>query len=471
MRFNLVLKNFSYLTISRIIIQLLSFVAIIKVTSILTVFEYGNYALVWSTGLFFTIFALLGINQVIVREVANNEGTIDFFFKKVLSILLLNSFIVSFIIFFYYKITSNYCFVFFLVSAIILICEVSYSFFRNISFGKQEMLLPSVVETGTRLLLLLFIFIYPFRENVLFVLLVGVAIIEGIKAISIFLWQKSKNYYSKTSKNCDLSYRKVIKLTIPFAILLISAQISSNSMSISLGVFSTPEEIGYYNIGRSMTIPIMLAIGSLTQALCPTFVKYYKNNFKRFRNGLIDILCFIFILGSAIVASFTLFSKEIILLVFGDKYIYSIAPFNLQIWTSLLLAVFGIIGVSMVSAYKSKAVAILSSVSLILFVPAIIISSHYGAKWLALGVLIANIIAFIYHWIVFNKTLQLNFSLLKISKYFVIFLIMLIISNFTNDLHFFIKICLSIFFMVFGLLATKHIIMKYKQLMFKKNTI
>jgi O-antigen/teichoic acid export membrane protein len=173
-----------------------------------------------------------------------------------------------------------------------------------------------------------------------------------------------------------------------------------------MGLWSTNEEIGIFSASHRLTIMIINLISLVIWGLYPTMSNLYVTDRDNFKKAQVNLQKFI--VGSAIpvCAVANMFSKEIIISIFGQEYIESIMIFNILIWLTFLVALRRSFAVALLSADFHRlnmfatgigvAVVILSSIALIPFY------GGYGATWALIG---GEIFAFVIINELFRKKL------------------------------------------------------------------
>jgi O-antigen/teichoic acid export membrane protein len=188
----------------------------------------------------------------------------------------------------------------------------------------------------------------------------------------------------------------------------------------------------------------MVIMTALT-ALYPSFSRLAITDKILFSKRVKILLNILVIIGIWGCLCFTLFSKEVVLLLYGKEYLDSVKVILTQCWFTLLFGIFCTIGTVLNSFDKQRLLAILSIVYGILCLPVFFIGSRYGAIGLAWAFVISAYINMTYHWVVFKNLLSPGITLIYTLKLFSILIFASLISLFNPfDFNIFIKISLGL---------------------------
>jgi O-antigen/teichoic acid export membrane protein len=142
---------------------------------------------------------------------------------------------------------------------------------------------------------------------------------------------------------------------------------------------------------------------------------------------------------------FTLFSKEVVLFLYGNEYLGSVKVILIQCWFTLLFGIFCTIGTVLNSFDKQRLLAILSIIYGTLCIPVFFIGSKYGAIGLAWAFVIGACINMTYHWVIFRKLLFPDVTSIYTLKLFSILILASLFSLFVPfDFSILIKLLIVI---------------------------
>jgi O-antigen/teichoic acid export membrane protein len=209
-----------------------------------------------------------------------------------------------------------------------------------------------------------------------------------------------------------------------------------------LNANSGAEQVAYFNSANKLLLPIELFITAAMTALFPNLSKLYYVNKAKFKYKIKVALTVIICLGVLGAITVSLFSSEIVSLIYGESYRNTSLVMVYQSWFTLAFALFGFFGSIFSSADKQKLLSYLSIVYAAISVPILWLGSHFGAVYLSLAFIVTALINISYHWYFVQKILPTPFS-----KTFVIKLLLLIFIPLT--MSFFIPENLDLFYRLF----------------------
>lgn len=106
-----------------------------------------------------------------------------------------------------------------------------------------------------------------------------------------------------------------------------------------LGLFATEYEVGLFSAPFKAVIAVTFFAGVLPLALYPIFAELHHTNVAKFKKMLSWLLAVSIAMGVAIGAVGSLFSREIMMSLYGEKYIDGIGILNVIIWYAALIPV------------------------------------------------------------------------------------------------------------------------------------
>ena len=227
--------------------------------------------------------------------------------------------------------------------------------------------------------------------------------------------------------NLFVILKNLFKESWPYYLLGILTIFTTQLPFLFLKWNSNLEEVAFYSASFKLIQPMQLMIVLLLTAIFPRFSKLYKSDYKKFSAYVVITLNFIVFLGSLMSFILSVFGEEIMLLIFGDKYIETGFLFSILIWYSLLFSIFNFIGTVLGSIDKQKNLMYLSILYTIILTVFLWFGSKHGATGLALAFIVGGFVNMTYHWKYFATKIKLT-NLHKIYTPFILFLALLSIS-------------------------------------------
>lgn len=204
--------------------------------------------------------------------------------------------------------------------------------------------------------------------------------------------------YISFKKIKDLDIRKHIKPAFVFFAMTCAATIYTNLDTVMLGFYKTDADVGYYNAAVKIKIILVSVVTSLGTVLLPRASYYIENNqieeFKRIGKKAIQ---FVVWFATPMLVYFSIFAKEGILFLSGDKYGPSVIPMQIIMPTLLFIGLTNVLGIQMLVPlgkekdvlYSTVAGAIVDLVINFALIP------KYSSSGAAIGTLVAEMVVFV----------------------------------------------------------------------------
>ncbi|WP_106197170.1 oligosaccharide flippase family protein [Salegentibacter salegens] len=405
---NIVFKNFSYLTIGTVIAQLISLITVLRITDILDPEDYGLFTFLIAQGLLLIRIGDLGNRNIIIRTIAKNPSqTNDLLVNG--AILRILALIVLFSIYSAY----NYNFGSLSFNNLILIYVFSFlscfsNLFELIFHGNQKMLPSAIINLVYSIIWFIIVyFILKRGTSITFIFLLYISI-TLVKGILYLVFIKYYRLFKGSVQSFKVSSRQIMKESWPyFAMLLILLPLTDLANNF-LDINSTNDEIGYYNLSERLLGPISLVVGMSLSAIFPNLSAMWSNNKEKFHN-YISIGFGVYMIASMLICFiFTLFSKEIIILLFPDGYLSAIKVSQMKVWYLFFMSVDSLVGVFLGAANREKLILRFSIFYFLICTPVLFYSSNFGALGISYGYVISYGIGLIYVWFTFKKSFNIK---------------------------------------------------------------
>lgn len=107
-----------------------------------------------------------------------------------------------------------------------------------------------------------------------------------------------------------------------------------------LGVFSTPEQVAFYGLARTLMRPLTLLQNNLQSALNPEVVQLYaKRQFSRLENVIRRVMSHTALFGGVVLLAAIPFARPLILLLTTREYLGAVPVFNVVLLTTYVTLV------------------------------------------------------------------------------------------------------------------------------------
>ena len=429
-----VLKNFSFLASSNIIAQVLSMIATIKIARIFTTDDYGLFSIVIVNAGMLSTVSLLGLRNIVIRTIARDSQKK----KRILSSVIIFRSIFVLLIALLFLILGDYLLkeTPSLVTILIVVFVFSqhlWDIIESILFGEENMKPSSILNLTFTTVYVLAILITPDKYLTLSLVLMLFIFNQFIKSIALFITSRFFKLIRLQDFKIINSFdvlKNLFKESWPYYLLGILTIFTTQLPFLFLKWNSNLEEVAFYSASFKLIQPMQLMIVLLLTAVFPRFSKLYKSDYKKFSEYVVLTLNFIVFLGSLMSFILSVFGKEIMLLVFGVKYIETGFLFSILIWYSLLFSIFNFIGTVLGSIDKQKNLMYLSIFYTIILTIFLWFGSKHGAIGLVLAFIVGGFVNMTYHWKYFATKIKLT-KLHKLHTSFILSLVLLSISIFT----------------------------------------
>ena len=441
---------------------ILQIVATGILSRILTPNEYGTIAIILVFVIFFQLFADMGFGSAIIQDKNLTEDEINHIYSITfyLGLLLMVLFIVL-----TYPISLIYSDFIYINIGILL----SFSlFFSALNIVPNAIILKKKMFVKVTLRTVIISFISIMVAIILAFNGFGVyaLVIQSIvSSIGIFVWNRL-NVPLRIHLKPDF---KVLKKIWVYSIFQFGSQavnyLNRNLDNLLIGKFFTKSELGQYNKAYTlMQFPISFLPGIITPILHPILSEYQNDRDFIYTKylSMLKVLSLLGIFGAA----FSLFAgEEIILIVFGNQWYFSIAPFKflslslwMQIMTNTVGAIYQSLGQTRLMFFSTVITTIIITSLIILGI--LLNSIDYVALLVSVGYIISFFLTF---YLLVNKGFDKNFNsfLGTFIKDFIIFTLLIILAIFwplsINNIYisFLVKFSVMFIFYSFLLIVTR----------------
>lgn len=349
-----VANNFSYIIIGEILAKLIGFLAIVFIARTLSPELYGQYNTVISYVTFFLIVIDMGINSVVVREGSKDISNINNYMNKVLvfkaylSVAAVILILISLLFVPYPPIIKSMIAIasmYIVLQGLKTFIECSFRITENMKFIAFSRILERTIFL---LMALVFLHFHAHPISVVYAIIT-----------SFFVSLMANFYFSRRYVSYYLSWKvdwvftkKLVKPAIWFGLAAFFTMIYSKLDVLMVSFLSTMVQVGFYagawqlvNAGVIMRGAIYSAFFPMSARKIPTSREYVKK--------LFFLLLAISILASVVTLALSIFSAEIIGLIFGERYDGSVPVLSILIWY-VPLSVLGLWGVLVLDSTNNQ---------------------------------------------------------------------------------------------------------------------
>lgn len=189
-------------------------------------------------------------------------------------------------------------------------------------------------------------------ENSLIVYVCGTAaetLIFGILLATFFFC-----HYKGKTKCSYFKAKDALKRSYPFIYASILVTVYSQSDRVMLKNMMSSEAVAIYSVSAVLAGALSMIPSSLIEAFRPDIMEYKQKNDTLYRKRLRQLYCVIFWTSTLYGLFVSIFAREIILFVYGEKYIEAVSSLALIVWYSAFSYFGAVNNMYMVAEGKSK---------------------------------------------------------------------------------------------------------------------
>lgn len=332
-------KNAFWIMFGRIFQIVLTFVTTMLITRYLGPTKYGEITYAYSYVALFIPIGVLGLNDIIVKELLDNKENNGEILGTTIVLRTISSILSIGIIYIVVKNMSDNKILPYL--ALLQSFSLIFQAYECIMYFYQSKLLAK--KTGTihmisysltaifRIICLIikkdikwFAFAVSLDYIVIAILLISTYFIDGNKL----------SFSTETAK-------KLLKKSRPYLFAGIMTVISGKSDSILLGKMIDETTVGYYGAAITLCNAWPFVLTAIIDSASPIIIDLYSTDKEKYKKRIKQLYSSIFYIGVFVALIFTIFSKLIINILYGDAYLPASLPLKIASW-STVFSYFGV---------------------------------------------------------------------------------------------------------------------------------
>ncbi len=330
------IKNSFWNFISLIINRVGSLILVIILTRVLMPEGYGLYSIVLSIAMVFFTFSHLGIDETLVRYLSlalkKDKKKVYAYYKYLVKIkfFLVSTAFISFFFLSYplafYVFRNSQLLLPFLIAAFYVFVLSFDTFYTQIFYAIEKVQYISFKESLTQILkIILVIFIFYFIASSYYItsIFFSFALVSFFMIFFSFFYLKKLflRFYIKSKVKIN---KKKIKKFIGFlTIASISTAFFSYIDAIMLGIFLSPEYVGYYRAAFSLVFGIAGILSFPNFVLLPFFTELGN---KKTKKVLKNVFKYLSIVTIPAVLGLIVLGKYFIRIFYGYSYLPAVLP-------------------------------------------------------------------------------------------------------------------------------------------------
>ncbi len=390
-------RNSSLLMGSHILGKLLFFFTVIILTRLLGVEGFGKFNFSLSFVLIFTVFADLGVNAFMIREVARKKELAALYFRNALLLRVILGAVVYGVIVLTASLAGYPEDIAELVRLIALygIAESFNGFIsaylRSFERMEYEAFLNVFMKTA---LLLSVLFAGSQGWGLAGIGLVYVAV-SFMRLVFGMVIVFSRGFISPgefLSGKTDIRFiRSMLSRAWPFAVISVLGVIYYRIDSVMLQSMKGSMAVGWYGAAHRVTGALNFIPEMFAASLYPVFSRFFIESREKLETAYPMAFEFLLILGLPLAAGVMVLSEEITLFLYGQDFLESAAALRILSWTLLAVFLSYITGTALNSLNRQKTLTKISAFCVILNIALnFILIPRYGFPGAALTTLVTS---------------------------------------------------------------------------------
>lgn len=397
-----------YVTIGSIFVFLFSYAFRIVLTRYLSVEEYGLFYAIWNFLTFFLFFIYLGLDQasvhyVVKYKIENNYGKIKSVILSTLAFQLLTTLIFIAGIFFSAGFLEEQYFRYpgagflLMLMSVFLLFNVLGGISSYILYGFQRLKVYAFYAP-IQAFLYLVLFLVFWWNGMALAAPYWAYVITSLLLVLIFLpfsWKAFPFFRHKATDFGEVT-KQLFSYGLPVILTAISSRLLIQTDTLMLTRMTSLEEVGLYQAALPIaTILTFLSAGVLT-VLFPLFTElWHRGEKERIELYLRYIYKYLLLISLLLVILFMLFSKGLILWMFGEEYL------GAQLALIILLAgalfnLFSSINLQSIAAFGNPKVV--SKIVLVGALANVVLNALFIYLWGINGAALATSLCYLLMW-------------------------------------------------------------------------
>lgn len=463
------IKNFIFQAVNQVTIVLIPLITMPYLSRVLGKRGLGIYAYSFSIISYFVLFVLLGLNNYGNREIAKCKNQKELS-NKFISIFLMQIVmgLITCSIYLTYCILTQSDFIFYIQGIYLLSQVFNINWFY---FGVSDFVVTTIRNLVVKIFTLILILLFVKSSNDLYIYAWIMSL--GSLGSQVVLFPRLYKYI-KLCKVKFVDILKHIRPNIKLFIPVLAINMYTNTDKIMLGVFSTYEQVAFYeNSYKIIQIPILI-ISSMGIVMMPKLSNLVANGqINDSIKSIKDSINIITIFNSVLFFEFIICAKEFVILFFGRDYAYCGELISFLMISTFFMAISNVIRTQYLIPFEKDKIFITASIigAMINVILNYFLIFSYNAMGAVIATIICEAVICIYQLFYFRKEIS-NKTIINIKTipYFILGMINYIICNSlysTNIvLSFLIKFVLSVLIYITGIIVINRT--KIKKLLLKK---
>ena len=327
-------RNLLFLSGGEIISKILQFILMVYAARLLDQSSFGKFSFALALSFIAIITADLGINQLLIREIARDKNNANKYFINALIAKLIFAFITYIFIILllnglnYPKDTRHVVYLIWIFTIISTFTDLFYSVFRAF----ERMFYDSLIKT-LRMLILTSLGLYVLFKGYGVLTFSFVFILVEALMVSVAFIIAQKNFIKvKNEFNWKFMNINIIKKALPLGIAFFFSSIYFYIDSVMLSVMKGDVQVAIYSVSYNLALAILFIPAVYTNAIYPVMSRYYKTSKENLIYLYEKSFKYLYIIGLPISAGLYILADRIIIFFYGTEYKGSIIALQIISW-------------------------------------------------------------------------------------------------------------------------------------------
>jgi len=328
-----IFKNTFWLAVAELIQRGIGFLVVIWLARHFGPAIYGQWTFALSFVALFAVLSDFGFSTLTVREIARDKSKTAQYIDNIVAMKLILSLItlglIALVIQFLGKEPEVIKLVYFL--GIYVVLNTFSGFFQSIFRANEKMQYETPCRTIQSLCLLGLVAFFILNNSPILTIsyaYVGAALI-GITVSLGIIWRYFSKFFLKiNSKIC----KEILKEVWPFALSALITTIYLQVGIVILSLIKTDQIVGWYSAGHKLVYVFSLIPNLFMISVYPILSRSFKESISGMKKIYEKSLSFIFLISIILFPFLFIFSKQIILLLYGSAYLETILAFKIILW-------------------------------------------------------------------------------------------------------------------------------------------
>lgn len=464
------LKGSTAATIGQVSSMLFQFLSITILTRSMEVKEFGLYSLILVISYLFNTLGSFGLEVTLVKFITSEDSNTK---KIVLFPVLVLKFITTILFCLIFYIFSNLILslfdksltsVTFFITLLIFLGsfrDIFYNLLQGLNLFKKY----AIVQTLSAFIRVFSIVAFIYLSILTFYNLILIETITTVIAIILLIFSLPIKKLITYSANLQF-YKKIIDFTLPVYFNNVFTIIYSSSNTFIIGIFLTPVSVAYYDVASKIPAALKKLFNSFILVYFPSLSTLLSKGDKKSALTLINKSIGIFSISLGVLVFLSLIlGKEIISVLFSEKYLGVYIAFVLLLFNFQLRTLADIMGYSILASGHPEIpmkVNIFTSIiclgSALIFIPLV---GYMGAVY---GLLMMNIVSLIQYYY-YMKKLDLGIDLTKLLQPILILIIAgLVFYVLPNGINLYVKVLFLILYLAVNWIFIGEVKLLFKSL-------